>query len=147
MNIDDILAVLPTLSKKDILKLKAALELFSVEEDGWKTLYDSIAKESGDRGIVLPSSSYFRSNSYFKRFREGAGIVDRFIEDNFPEANRISRVKVYRVFAKIFIDYLEDIDNEVNMTNISIFAYRIPSIVDNAFPGYASVGMLSKIIK
>lgn len=147
--VEKIIKYLPKLNQKELRKLNSAVKFLLKDEkveSGWENVYALLCKEAKNRGINLPPKNVFRSYSNFKRFEEGIEVVEEFTETHFPRIDRVHKAKVQSLYCKILIDYLEESKMGVSMMGICLGYRDLPNLVNDAFPGYASAGLLMKIL-
>jgi hypothetical protein len=156
-DVQQIVNLLPHLSKEDLLQVhKAVGACLSLNGHGSVPAKDEvvssidpmlviISKVLQSRGLEF-SSPYMlsRSNAYTKFRVEHAPAISKFFEAQ--GLSHVEQALLLDTGIRLLIDRLQARGMSVSGRTLLWYMHQLPSTIDQAFPGYASAGLLSKII-
>lgn len=156
--LQQIIDLLPHLSKGDLLQVhKAVGALMSLNGHGsiptknevissLDPMLLTISKVLQSRGLEF-SSPYMlsRSNAYNKFRVEHAPAITKFLEAQ--GLSHIEQALLLDMGVRLLIDRLQSRGMSVSGRTLLWYMHQLPSTIDQAFPGYASAGILHKVIQ
>jgi hypothetical protein len=108
-------------------------------------ILDEIVVTLRNMGVEFASPSMLRQNRGYQKFSEKVPGIIQFL--NAATTNRVDQRAVLALGIRLLYKQLESWGLPVTALVIMNNAYRIPSLINRAFPGYARSGMLSWIIR
>jgi len=97
-------------------------------------------------GASIPPYTKFMSIKYYKTFVINFKSVDEYVDSCFPDLSKIERIKLDRLFVKLVIEKLKDLNHDIKLVTICINLSQIPSLIEDSFPGYIESGLGHLII-
>lgn len=156
-----IVAVLPTLPKDSVERIASACRLILAgaldPADGakdesserffvYKSLYDSIMR----LGVKHPPPEFHQFKHLHKRhvtpFNAAADTLISFVAAAFTPKHKLERMKAYRLCFDVLRDQLRAEGESIGVVSLIGQMNLIPSLIDNAFPGYAEAGLLPHLL-
>lgn len=161
LNLLTIINSLDALSSEDLKTLKAQvimkLETKKLTGAGSTTedltneslFYHAVAdKLSADYGVKLGNYFIFRKSQPYKVFQEAQIQADQYIERSFKGVvTRTERVKLYGVMVSLVFQNIQNRGKPMVLPFIVHVLKDIPILMEQAFPGYATAGVLEKLLK
>lgn len=149
--LDNILREIPNLDRKDLKQLKLKIEflLQNFKNDVTPSLssfYDSLNQKMSDYGHGSVYLGMFKKTRDFKHLEAGFEKVDQFITDNFKSITKTQRKRLYDIFSDILLSDMTTIVTTITMSTLSRNVFRIPELVNKAFPDYKRCGLLKSIL-
>ena len=116
-------------------------------DDFARDLYEALAAElqRRTRAKSMPFSLFAGSNQYETHFKAAARNAMDANALWFPKQSRAERMSMVQLYAKLALDYLAGQSRPMVWYNIAAAMNALPQVVDGAFPGYASAGLLGKV--
>lgn len=156
--IDSILKTLPTLSDKDLKKIKISLSFLlgdtftknnSLQDVVGNILYDSLQETINAyfKSKVIPFFPYFKKSSkHYKKFIEESTNIEKWVTLTFSEKNkkisRIQKKSIYNLMANLILKDLIESGTTVTTATMIFRVSSVPAYLDKAFPGYLASGFL-----
>jgi hypothetical protein len=154
MDIEDILQKLPKLSQSELTQIEQRIaflktmtsnrvKLVSHEED----FYDVLSKFLySEKGIRTAPFSVFRNGKNYQSFQTGLVTVESFTKQYFPDINRVERLKLFHIYAKILCVEIEGFTGTTPLPIIASMVGKIPELFNRAFPGYVKAGLAKAVL-
>lgn len=97
-------------------------------------------------GVELVSPGMLRKVSSFPKFRdEKVPAIMKFVRSGVPR--RVQQIGLLNVGVLLLYQNMQQMGIAVSSRAILNHAHRIPSVINNAFPGYAANGLLGMIVQ
>lgn len=98
---------------------------------------------------VLATSDNSRIKETFRALQEATHEVDEFLEASYRSRKGMTRSKrmwFYNLLVKLGIQQIKGNGKILNLRTLCYAVQRAEHIIDQAFPGYVSMGMLAHVI-
>lgn len=150
--IDEVISKLPTLETKDLKKLVAAAnhilksrdDLIDQANPDWELLHDSIQRTLTKNGVK--GGPMLKQSGLKKEYGEKYEEVEKYVWEHFRHLNRVQKIQLFNICAAILYKNLADWGKFMSYRTMILNVDKIPTFMENAFPGYAKAGVLDKII-
>jgi len=156
-NIDSIASQLPAMSAADLLKVRQLTDMLlgqgqvtgtpaaTKPDDRFEaTMFEALKSELASVGINS-NISYraFSESKYFKSWKRGVDVVQKFVNDAFKGylKTEAQRVGICRILVQTMIREFKDRGIPVSVGSVANNIHRIPQTFDRAFPGYLESGL------
>lgn len=110
---------------------------------------DCIVQHMEGRGADFTSRTMLMRGSQFPayrhKFRDGARLARYFMMA--VEKSKIKRLAFMHLAVRCMYDNLTDMNVPISSRAMMNHVHRIPSIINQAFPGYAESGLLQLVIR
>lgn len=93
----------------------------------------------------MPFKIFSRTSQYRDHYLPAAKAAESANEQWFQKQTRAERLSMVRLYAKLAIDYLDGQGRPAVWYNLAAAFTALPEVVDSAFPGYATSGLLGKV--
>ncbi len=149
-------ALLPKLSKQQLRHVRSVIGQYLLQPDGGKDpsqdddelFYGQSASVLNERGLRCPPWPAFQRMKTYRHFQKHLPVIQDFTTNNFGELKRLGRQRLYKIYAELLTDWLENHPSApmkigVYFQNIGM----VPELVCDAFPGYAQQGWLPMVLQ
>lgn len=153
-NIDTILKIVPNLTIQEIEKVQACLAFFidkttkTKETDTEEVSFYMAMSYAIKRQTKACYYNFnrFKTSPLYKRFHEDfQHTVYPYVMEASTKQSKVSRIRMYNICCGTIIEYLKRGHISVNLTTTINNMSNIPGLMDQAFPGYARMGLLHKL--
>ncbi len=152
-----VLVSLPSLTRKDLKLVQQELtKLLEAgtdrtqdrEEEELEFFYNVSRTVMKERGLTCPPWRVFRRMGIFKPLKKKFPEVKTYTEKYFGNIQRRKRQAIYRVYAELLMEWMDN-HPKVPMKVGTFFQSlnQIPTLIADAFPGYAEQGWLPMVLK
>ncbi len=154
-DVNQLIKLLPKLSPSELQQIHGRTEFLITSRSKQKRLdsndeehfYDSIVTVLRQAGITsVPPFSVFRRQSYYGYYHEKFGVIDKFVEEYFPDISKVQKLKLYMTLARIIVAQMRKQNLPLGMGIICKNLHRVYELFDEAFPGYMQAGLMGLII-
>jgi hypothetical protein len=152
---DDIIKTLPTLPKKDLTKISALIKMLnatksanqtSQHEDLFYKIMSNKVTELG--GKYPPLQVFIKDNKNYNLLVEACKRIDDFAKVALDKPmNRLTRVKMYKLFGSLAADDLDTLGIPLGVSPLLNTHHRFAFLVNRDFPGYVKSGLLHILLK
>ena len=94
----------------------------------------------------FPPFAVFEKNKYFNSYIDALPIIDDFFEEYFPKIRKIEKIKLLNIFLGKLVSMLRGQRLPITVGVLAVNVQRLPEAIEDAFPGYAEAGIMSKLI-
>ena len=150
-----VLKALPDLTVEEIRSIRLRLDFLrkhtqklkegTEQQDNQQFCFEIFRNCLLEAGLPCPPWGAFQRLGISRYFQQQYPIIETYIETQFVGTNRRERQKLYRIFAELLLDWM----NEKSLMKIGVFFKNvnlIPELLSKAFPGYAAQGWLPLIL-
>ncbi|KKN90033.1 hypothetical protein LCGC14_0231450 [marine sediment metagenome] len=153
----ELLDVLSTLGKQDLLQVKATVEHLlkhqglvekeSSDQEDVELFYKALAQAVSQASNIRPGPwQQFKRTRGYPVFQKNWEVVEQFVEDNFPGIKKVQRYSLYVITTQLVVDHLDMLGVIVTIKTVSANASKIPSLFGKAFPGYIRAGLFHVLL-
>lgn len=108
----------------------------------YSALVDQMALRTG---VKYPPFSVFQSQPSCQRFLEACQVIEEANGMWFPKQTKAEQASMATLYAGLVLDRLSERGSTLVWGTINYWLENVPGLVDDAFPGYAMAGLLSKV--
>lgn len=117
------------------------------EEEEMELFYSVSVQVMKERGLACPPWPRFRQMNIFKHLRTKFPEIKSYTKEYFGKIRRQKRQALYRIYAELLMDWMENhpkvpVKVGVYFQNLN----QIPTLISDAFPGYAEQGWLPMVL-
>lgn len=155
-NIKTVLDTLPLLTGAELAQVRAALGALSsiggergpvlntdvTSDDMW--VLGAIADYMRDKGIDATSVPLLRRQRSYSAFRDKVPAITQYLK---PAGDRNTQRALLTIGIELLYEDLQKLGLAITSRSMMAHVHRIPGMINRAFPGYASQGFLSMIIR
>jgi hypothetical protein len=155
VEVEKLIAALPEMASEDLRTLHAKLGfLLKVGPKGEQetatsfsaVMYSALVDQMVERTKVkYPPFGVFQKQAGYQKFAEACAVVEEANSMWFPKQTRAERVSMTALYAGLVLDRLAERGTTMVWNTINFWLGNLPALVDDAFPGYAMSGLLSKV--
>lgn len=120
------------------------------EEDTAAEFMSAVLRHIVKRGAEkVPPVHVLRRARWWKSLESGSASVAAYIAKHAPDtaAKRQSRLRAYWIVVGVLIRWLERIHVPVTLQSVAQNLHKVPAVMDQQFPGYASNHLLEWVFK
>lgn len=144
MKLSAILALLPALSRADLLAVRAAADgllgsLTATAGPLYGVLTDAL-------GVKMPFGR-FKQTPASKNWVENETLVVSFIDATWPGLSKVEQMAVMRLLVEMLIAELKERKVPATVGAAAVNLGLIPQVLDKGFPDYRQAGMANLILK
>lgn len=149
MKVQEIIAVLPTMPKKDLVKIQDMIKLLVGNEEGDATneenvVFQAMVEELRSVG-VRQATTYesFRQTAAFKPWKKGIKEVDLFLNTKFGKYSfkKTDKHALCRLLFRTMLEEMRERGIPISLGSVAANVIRIPEMFERAFPGYLESGL------
>lgn len=159
VNLNVLLAALPSLSKSDLKVIQAAVnnqlkmfgDNYNVADE--QLLHKAFKQCMDQANLPFPKYGTFRKSPATVSYKENVAIVSNFIDTRFSGLTQPQRFKLMLLFSRCVMNYIQErMANDrdsllLDALGFSLVCGKIPTLVERAYPGYIETGMLKAVLE
>ena len=148
-------ALLPSLSEQQLRHVRSVIDQHLLQpdkelsqDDDAQLFYSQSVRVLTERGLQCPSWPTFQRLGISKHLRNHLPVIQDFTTTNFGELKRLGRQRLYKIYAELLTDWLEN--HPSAPMKIGVYFQNmgmVPELVCDAFPGYAQQGWLPMVLQ
>jgi hypothetical protein len=147
MSKDQVLALLPKLTRQELREVAAACESLIPAVSGRNPEYDELAQTIAWMCERLGMSKHFTVPK--KEFIKHGKPVLKFMRTHFAEETKVKvvRLAVLQFLVVMLVEWLKKSQVPINARTITLNLDKIPERFQFSFPGYIECGLAFKVVQ
>lgn len=151
MDREQVIEALTQLSPEDLKEVRARALALSGDDSRSETteeqlIHDAVVSELNAVGISSPPFSVIKSAGWMTPLRESHSAFMSYIEKFARPKSKTARMRAISVFARTVLKWMIRAELYVSYKTLTLQLRNIGSCIEDAFPGYASSGLLGVVI-
>ena len=159
----EILSALPKLKAKDLQQIGLACDFLLKGASGsnpaaamvdglgaaddMELCYLAIKGRLEAAGVLAPPFHAFKRLNIYKDFQAGWPMVEAFIHKYFSDTMLQDRQRLYYLFGELLVEAIKGWQLPLTLGVVCRNMSKVPTLVHEAFPGYAEHGALGLIFR
>lgn len=146
----EVLGLIAQLSPEEMRKLRQALRYIKVEEevqpgDQPSDTLAILANVLKKAGLEFRDLGSLRRSQYFPAFRDKSEKLWEYLE--MASSDKTKQMAILSFGIRLLVDNIRSMNYvPVSAHVVMQQIHRVPSVLDQAFPGYAEFGLLGKVV-
>jgi hypothetical protein len=158
MSLQKVLPFLPKLNADELAELQGRISYLSQNAPASSSkaqqpvdadtdmILETLVRALSSMGVEFSSVAMLRSAQQYAAFKQKAPHVLAFLRHACPN-NRVQQIAVLTIGIKLLYANLERMGLQASSRYVMAHIHRVPSILNEAFPGYARAGVLGWIAR
>jgi uncharacterized membrane protein YecN with MAPEG domain len=149
MKVQELISLLGRFQKKDLLKIRSAInhligEVETSVSDDTEMLFNAIVHLLNMR---LSYASFLKTKSLRSQWKNKArGVVD-FIHTTFAPKDKATEYAVTLLLVQLLMEDMKKRNVLISLRTLVLNLGRVPVVFDDQYPGYREAGLVGVILK